>query len=552
METFLIYLLNASGGIALFYMVFWFFLRHETFHTANRWFLIGSLGLAILLPAIPLHYSVLVEPNSANNGLKTISDTFKNIPVFTATAETTSSIGWKQALLLVYVTGAAIFLLRLLIQTFVLIHLMIKHRIKSLNGVRIIENEKYGLPFSFFNIIFINPKFHTQDDLPEILAHEKVHIRENHWFDLLFIELLTVIFWFNPFIWFFERSIKQNHEYLADKGVLAQGHTVARYQALLVNQLMGMQIIGITNNLNFALSTNRLKMMTKKKTPRLLGLKFMWALPVLALLLYAFAEPEYQFQNQIQETSVTQSNDLFPQKTVKLAGIVQDENGDPLPGTSVVIKGGTKGTVCDRDGSFKLSVPEDASIVLSFVGKKTIIDSYAEIISGKQEDDVFSRKYTMKDFISVIANNSYDGDYKTSVDGERLAPPPPPPPPPSQEATPANGKTPSPAPVKNGEEEIFYIVEDMPHFPGGYYAMQDYISKMQQKIAQGKGVKGRAKVLFTVNTKGKVSDIKIVEQDNDGAAKGAYAIANGMPEWTPGKQRGKAVPVKYLLPVEFK
>ncbi|WP_167617099.1 M56 family metallopeptidase [Maribellus sediminis] len=531
METFLIYLLNASGGIALFYMVFWFFLRHETFHTANRWFLIGSLGLAILLPAIPLHYSVLVEPNSASNGLKTISDSFKNIPVFTDTAETTSSIGWKQALLLVYVTGAAIFLLRLLIQTFVLIHLMIKHRKKSLNGIRIIENEKYGLPFSFFNIIFINPKFHTQDDLPEILAHEKVHIRENHWFDLLIIELLTVIFWFNPFIWLFERSIKQNHEYLADKGVLAQGHTVARYQALLVNQLMGMQIIGITNNLNFALSTNRLKMMTKKKTPRLLGLKFMWALPVLALLLYAFAEPEYQVSNPGANTSEMQTEKLITQKTTLVKGTVYDEQGDLLPGTSIVVKGGTLGTVVDRDGTFSMGITENSDIVLSFVGKQTIVVKYSELISGTEKDGMFTRKYIMKDAVQILHNKSYTG--------KQLPPPPPPPP-----------------PTKSKEELFmegaFMIVEDMPKYPGGYETMQDYIAKMQQKIAQGKGVKGKAKVAFTVDAEGKVSDIKVVEQDNDGAAKGAYIIASEMPEWTPGKQRGKAVSVKYLLPVEFK
>ena len=99
---------------------------------------------------------------------------------------------------------------------------------------------------------------------------------------------------------------------------------------------------------------------------------------------------------------------------------------------------------------------------------------------------------------------------------------------------------------------MFYIVEDMPQYPGGFGAMQDYVAKMQQKLAQGKSLKGKAEVSFTVNEKGKVSDIKVVEKDNDGAAKGAVVIASEMPDWTPGKQRGKAVPVKYLLPVEFK
>ncbi|MCB9253000.1 MAG: hypothetical protein H6605_11065, partial [Flavobacteriales bacterium] len=345
MEALLIYLVNASSGIALFYIVYWLFLRKETFHVANRWYLFVALFSAIVLPIFPIRYAVIMESSASVSAIRTITDTFKNIP--TANSETINSngFGWEQALFLVYITGAGIFLLRLLVQSFILIHLMIKHRIKLLDDVRVVENEKYGLPFSFFNIVFINPKFHTQDDLPEILAHEKVHIRENHWFDLLFIELLTVIFWFNPFIWFFERSIKQNHEYLADKGVLAQGHTVARYQALLVNQLMGMQIIGITNNLNFALNANRLKMMTKKRTPHIRGVKFMWALPALALLLFAFAEPEYQASNQEQETGEVQASKLILQKTITLKGMVTDENGDPMPGTSVVVKGGTVGTV---------------------------------------------------------------------------------------------------------------------------------------------------------------------------------------------------------------
>ena len=418
---------------------------------------------------------------------------------------------------------------------------MIKYRIKSLDGVRIVENEKYGMPFSFFNIVFINPKNYTQGELPEILAHEKVHIRENHWFDLILIELLTVIFWFNPFIWFFERSIKQNHEYLADKGVVSEGHNVSRYQAILVNQLMGMQVIGITNNLNFALNTNRLKMMTKKKTSRLLGIKFVWTLPVLALLLFAFAEPIYRVKEPVITDNDISIREAIGQKTVKMHGIVLDENDKPLPGTAVVIKGTAIGTVCDLDGSFKLEVPENAIIVLSFVGKKTIKDSFLQISSAKKVDGVFYKKYKMEDAVIVIHNRAFIGEQ----------PPPPPPPKPVSEREVKN-VPPPPPPLQTGGDEIFYVVEDMPKYPGGFPALEEYYTKMQYKLVQAKGIKGQAKVAFTVNGKGKVTDIKVVEKDNDGAAKGAVLIANGMKDWTPGKKRGKAVPVKYLLPVKFK
>ena len=266
METTVVFLLKASAGMALFYSVYWLFLRKETFYTANRWFMLAALFTSVLIPVFPLQYTVLVDQPETIT-FKTIADTFKNIPVFTSHEIQPESFNWQRFVWLVYLIGVAVFFLRLLFQTILLVRLLLKSEPKFTAGIRIVENQKYSLPFSFFNTVFINTEFYTQESLPEILAHEKVHIREKHWFDLLFTELLTVIFWFNPFIWFFERSIKQNHEYLADQGVLAQGHSVGRYQALLINQLMGVQVIGVTNNLNFALNTNRLKMMTKRKHP---------------------------------------------------------------------------------------------------------------------------------------------------------------------------------------------------------------------------------------------------------------------------------------------
>jgi len=537
MESLFAFLLRASAGIMLFYMVFWLFLRNETFYRANRWFLLMALVSAVIIPLFPLHYQVLVEPENKTTIFQALNDTFKNIqPVQPEIVETTGKLNWQNILLTIYVTGAVIFLIRLLIQTIVLIRLMLQHRINSLNGLRVVENEKYGLPFSFFNIVFINPKFHTQANLPEILAHEKVHIREFHWFDLLFTELLTVIFWFNPFIWMFEHAIKQNHEYLADQGVLAQGHNVARYQALLINQLMGMQIIGITNNLNFALNTNRFKMMTKMKTSRVLGIKFAWALPAIALLLFAFAEPSYMAKEVSGNVQKDSYETVSAEKSVKIVGLVLDEENEALPGTSIVIKGSTIGTVSDSNGKFELEVPEKSSIVLSFVGKETMVEHYTQITSGELKEGAFYKNYILKDVVILIGP------------GAKI---PPPPPPPLTSGEKEKLTPPPPPPPSDGKKEVFYVVEDMPQYPGGSVVLSRYVYEMQQKLAKGKGIKGKGKVAFTVNGNGKVTDIKIVEQDNEGVGKGAVTIVSEMQDWTPGKQRGKPVPVNYILPIEF-
>ncbi len=543
MEALISFLVKSSAGIILFYLVYWFFLRKETYHNANRWFLLATLFTSVLLPLFPVHYTLLMEQGNNTNLFAAIPDTFKHIPVVTGQEPVAGSFNWQQAVLLVYFTGVAIFLLRLLTQTLILIQLIIKHRIKSLEGIRIVENEKYGLPFSFFNVVFINPNFHKQENLPEILAHEKVHIRENHWFDLLFIELLTVIFWFNPFIWFFERSIKQNHEYLADKGVLAQGHHVGRYQALLINQLMGMQIIGVTNNLNFALNTNRLKMMTKTKTSRFSGVKFLWALPALALLLFAFAEPVYKVNNSGTEHPVS-TLQKSEKKFVMKGKVIQEETGKPLHGASVIIKGTNVGTISDENGNFTLVDPNPkqgenggyfTDVVISYVGRETKLIT---ISSVENELEITAPDIKIKEGIVVIHPN------------DLIAPPPPPPivyennnfqaPPP-----------PPPPPAANNREEVFIVVEELPQYPGGFYALGEYITEMQKKFVQSNNLSGKSKIGFTVSETGKVFDVKIVEQDSEEIGKAAAAIVMNMKDWTPGKQRGKPVPVKYLLPLEF-
>ena len=263
MEEIGIYLLKSSLSMALLYSVYWFFLRKETTFRVNRFYLISALLLSLILPLISIHYTVFSNEPAA-------------VESFTSVMQKNSFANGKGiiskiiliSLKYIYLPGTVIFLFRILWQAMILIKLIRKNGFKYYEETRVVENNRFTLPFSFMNLIFINPQHIRKSELDHIIAHEKVHIRENHWFDLLMVELTTIFLWFNPFIWFFERSIKQNHEYLADEGVIAQGYSVGRYHSVLINQLMGMEVIGITNNLNYSLNAKRLKMMKKKKTPK--------------------------------------------------------------------------------------------------------------------------------------------------------------------------------------------------------------------------------------------------------------------------------------------
>lgn len=533
MENWFDFLFHASIGFSLFFVVYWLLLRQSTHFTANRIYLMISVLLALMVAAFPFHYTATLT-RSASTPLPSLSGILSH-QIITGSKHTpeNNGIGWSTVLLYAYLTGAALFALRLLIQTWKPLRVVYSSEPKIQGGYYIHENDDYALPFSFFNHILINPKYLKQEEIGEILSHEQVHIRECHWIDLLIIELLTVIFWFNPFIWLFELAIKQNHEYLADQGVISRGHSPVRYQALLVNQLMGMQVIGITNNLNFALGPTRLNMMKRQKTSKRKLFHMAWGIPVLTFMLVAFAEPQYEkatpATSQVQPATKQTAQ---PGATKTIHGTVVNEKGEPLTGATVLIRHTTKGTVVDRSGKFSLEIPEDGcELVISFVGYETIVKK----VSPKKDN----LKFRMERTTIAIDPESKPARKETP------APPPPP----------ADIKQADSKAQKDGP--VFFIVEDMPQYPGGQPALARYIEDQKKEIiqeatAEGKTLKGKVYINFVVQTDGSVAQAKIVRSSGSRYLddKGVE-IVKGMQKWTPGKQRGKPVSVSYTLPITF-
>ncbi len=533
MKTLMFILAESSVAMALLYAVYWFWLRKETFFQSNRFYLLGALLMSVLLPLFPMKYPIWVAQGDPTV-FEALSETFQQIrPVELPVAEATSGFTLFHLLMIVYITGAVFVFLRLLWQTLRLLLELLRSGSLVLQDVKIIENKRYNTPFSFFGYIFFNPEMHTGEDLVDIIAHEKVHIRERHWVDLLIAELLTVVFWFNPVVWWFERSIKQNHEYLADKGVLAQGHSIGRYQALLINQLMGVQVVGFTNHLNFSLNATRLKMMTKTKNSKIRAVRMAWALPVVAALLLAFAEPVYLY-NQGEVSGIVE-NPISPdnqENAIQVTGKLVKENGEPLHGASIVLGGTTTGTMSDVNGYFQLLVPggRDYSLHISFVGYETVVKP---IRGGSDKDS-----QTMDLEIEIK-----EGVFHINPDRHFKVPPPRP----EGIQNRAAG---------NAEEEVFIIVEQMPEYQGGFYVLGEFVNGRMKGIKEkaffeGKSLTGSALLGFTVDANGKVTNIKVLESDNESVAGAAVDLAKGMEEWKPGAQRGKPVPVNFTLPVTF-
>lgn len=308
MNDLILYFVRSGFSFATLYIFYWMFLKKETCFSCNRFYLIFSLLFSVIVPFIPnmvaannlilLKYSVLLEPITIFPESKII-DGGQNYNIF-------------QVLLWVYISGAIINILRLFFQLYRLFSLAGKTGINREYGVKVVYTGKPYTNFSFFDIIFLNSSEKDKNQLSEIITHEKVHIRQKHFIDLIIIELMTIIFWFNPFIWFYKRSIKAVHEYLADEGVLKNGYKKTNYQELLFNQTFGIQFFALTNNLNQSLIKRRLTMMSKSKTNKFAILKVMAVIPIAILLILACAR-NTETKNEISKGQIIndEGSDIF-------------------------------------------------------------------------------------------------------------------------------------------------------------------------------------------------------------------------------------------------
>ncbi len=297
------YLFESSICLALFYSFYWLFLKKETFFQLNRFYLLLSIPASFTLPLLnipsPFVSSSLSEPTH----------------VFAQPVGVQAhSIGITDILWLIFLLGAGLLLVRFAYQLIQLLLLIKKNGFHEYDQVKAVFIENDSAPFSFFNFIFINKSHISERDFQRILAHELAHIKQHHSIDLIALELLTIVQWFNPFVWPYKKSLKETHEYLADNAVIAQGCSRARYQLLILEQHVGLKLFEVTNNFSRSLIKRRITMMTKNKSKRWAKAKLLIIIPLFCFLMLAFADPKISknaaltAQNSTQDETVIQDD----------------------------------------------------------------------------------------------------------------------------------------------------------------------------------------------------------------------------------------------------
>ena len=518
MTDFLEYDAKVAVLIAVFYMFYRLLLSKETFHRVNRVVLLATAVLSFVLPlcVITMHETVTIQAVPE----VTIGD------VQMAVEEEPATPWWQRVLPVLYIIGLLATLGHTLLsiwKVMLLIRRSEQHPEPDGTTVCVTGNAAVA-PFSWMHYIVMNCGDYEAHDAA-IFAHERGHIRMRHSYDVVLVDLLTALQWFNPAMWMLRQDLRAIHEYEADGEVLSQGINARQYQYLLISKAASIGGYSIANGISHSTLKNRIHMMTNKKTRSSHLLKLLALVPILGVALalnartvtdYVYDEPQKKIikkgkkagtinpgtMNEIvvveqapKVESTTEDNETFT-----FRGKVYDDEGKPVVGAVILIDGSKKGSVSDVNGAFTIKAKMGDYLNISYVGLETVRLGVSKMFAKEHE-------------------------YIISMNKENA-----------------------------GGNKPFDVVEQMPQFPGGPAALMEFLSKniKYPEEAYKNGIQGRVIVTFTVNKDGSISEAKVVKSVDPQLDEEALRVAYSMPNWNPGMQNGEPVNVKYTVPITFK
>jgi len=280
------YILKSGILLLIFYAVYKLVLENERMFRFNRAYLLGSLIFSFVIPFQLFSFETTLSDKMSFVQLDEIVLQNSN-----KSSDAISGYDFLSILIFaIYVFAVLMLIIRFLWLVTAFYNKSKKNESRLLNGEKVVLVDEPILPHSFWNTIFINKNEFENGRIPsELIAHEKAHLEQKHTLDILFIEVLQIVFWFNPILFFYKKAIKLNHEFLADESVNKQFGAVRNYQNLLLHFASNKNTISLASNINYLITKKRLLMMTKKKSPIKVVIKVSAVSAVYVLLLFVFS-----------------------------------------------------------------------------------------------------------------------------------------------------------------------------------------------------------------------------------------------------------------------
>ena len=503
----LTYSLQVSLCWLVFYGLYYSLLSRETFFRLNRIYLIISLLCGLIAPFGQLFIEV-----------ETSSSTVMMLETFVVTASAfqrnlkADTEGWLSlslVLQVIYGLGVGVMSLRFLIGLFKIFKLYKNGKKAQNEGFITVHTKEVHLPFSFFNYVFINENVLEKGDIPQIMEHEQAHVSQGHSYDVILLEVLKIIFWWNPIIYFYRHSLRNIHEYLADAAVLRWVEKPV-YGRLLIKQSQSVPALALANHFIFSQLKKRIIMMTRNRSQRSSLLKYVIAFPLFTVLLTLFAIPNNEIMAKTKDLSEKVD------KTVKTIDAKNQAQTKPKLAQT---------TSQNPDSSIPLL--NEQLIAQDLKEGANLFDGGLPMRQGIAQGDIFiALKDTSKD--DILENVDEAPQFPQGQEGlfKWLA---------------QNIKYPKNA-REHGDEGKSYI---------GFVVEKDgSISNISVKRSAAKEAIDTITQVDPVTYATKTKIVKgLMGEDLDDEAIRVVAI---MPRWKPGKNKGQVVRTSFVLPIMFK
>lgn len=539
----------------LFLAVYDFFLSKETFHKYNRWYLLGTPILSFVLPLIKIPTFQKAMPEEIMIFLPEIMLSPQKVIEQT----TFYADGSFDYVSLLFWIGVAIFTIIFLIKLFKIVGLILKNETIKTHFYNLVLLPKHNNAFSFFNYIFLGKEIPTEKK-DAIIEHELIHATQKHSIDLLFFELLKIVMWFNPMIYFYQRRITLLHEYISDAAIIKTTEKQTYFNTLL-NQTFQVENISFVNQFyKHSFIKKRIIMMTKNKSNQFRKAKYLLLLPLLAsMLIYTSCETNDIIEevpvDQKEKNLNTKQSKKLPASMLKEV-VVGDKNGVIEVSTNDKLSSSVRLFVAknfNAQVSKSLNLSNDNFKIYSVftVNKKGEIENVRvraphpelkketervlailpKLAPIKKDGKIVSMTFTLpiSSFVGSVKNNSKNNDpyYVNDVP--------------------------------------FAIIENVPVFPGckgtrkeksdclNSSIKKSVITNFNTNLSKGLNLStGKKKIwiVFRIDEDGNVTEIN-ARAPHPELKKEAIRVASLLPKMIPGKQRGKAVGMKYAFPISF-
>ncbi|WP_431126054.1 TonB family protein [Flagellimonas flava] len=499
------YLLESVTIQLVFLLVYDLLLKKETFLQWNRFYLLASFVLSLILPWIKIE---ALQTNVPENLIEyqTFFLQLDEAVLLPSGMETSifEPNSWEYV---VFAIGALIMTVWFVAKLFRLYHLKAIGKTKYYQEYTEIKIPKSSAAFSFLKNVFLGEEI-PKEKQERIVQHELVHVKQRHSLDLIFFELMRIAFWFNPLVYLYQSRISELHEFIAD--AKASKTSKKEQYELLLSEVFHSQNFSLVNQFyKKSLIKKRIVMLTRKKSKSIYQLKYGMLLPlVFGMLVYTSCESEEKFQDNDQEMVVEDVDNLSLAQLDALYYKLE--------------------ALSDSGGDWQFKLKDEDSFILYQSATN------GSIIRFK------NREKAIKATMTIVSSEINAGMFSSDINAGTVY---------GQDA--------------NGVQVPFAVIEEVPIYPGCENSLDKracFMENITEHIrkhfkypeeAQEKGIQGRVSIIFRINTEGEVVGIrqrgphKLLEDE-------AVRIISKLPKMGPGKQKGKPVSVPFSIPISFK